>query len=195
MDKDQLAALREQYDNNSTVSQMGDGTWETEVAPDPMVTTSLRLPKSELDWVREQAAEAGVKPTALIRRWIEERHRVNSASGEVSECVTQLSNAFGIPRFASAEGNLDEVYRVLGQQVQAITLQSLLPAGQLLAIQQFKLPSFVGAQDAMQDVRALLERLEHMVSDQSERLDRIVGVAPTKEEATEEAREHLRASS
>jgi hypothetical protein len=38
-----------------------------------MITTSLRLPKSLLDWVRDQAAADGSRPTALIRRWIEQR--------------------------------------------------------------------------------------------------------------------------
>jgi hypothetical protein len=59
---------------------MEGGRWETEVDPDPMVTTSLRLPKSLLDWIRSQAAAEHVKPTALIRQWIEERR----ASGDQS---------------------------------------------------------------------------------------------------------------
>lgn len=74
-----LAELREHYDTTSTAEEMltDGGRWETDVDPDPMVTTSLRLPRSLLDWVREQAAEERVKPTALIRRWIEDRREVD----------------------------------------------------------------------------------------------------------------------
>jgi hypothetical protein len=50
-------------------------TWETDIDSDPMITTSLRLPKSLLDWVRDQAEDEDLKPTALIRRWIEQRRR------------------------------------------------------------------------------------------------------------------------
>lgn len=69
-----LAALRAHYDTTSTANELADeaaGRWETDVDPDPMITTSLRLPKSVLDQVRERAAAAGLKPTALIRAWIE----------------------------------------------------------------------------------------------------------------------------
>jgi hypothetical protein len=45
---------------------------DQEDAHDPMITTSLRLPQSTLDRVRVLAARNGVKPTALIRRWIEQ---------------------------------------------------------------------------------------------------------------------------
>jgi hypothetical protein len=44
--------------------------------PDPrdrvMIVSSVRLPKHTMDRVREAAAAQGVKPTALMRRWIEE---------------------------------------------------------------------------------------------------------------------------
>ena len=78
MDKDKIARLREHYDTTDTAEEIerSEGTWETDVESDPMVTTSLRLPKSDLDWVREQASAAGVKPTALIRRWIGEHRQI-----------------------------------------------------------------------------------------------------------------------
>lgn len=40
---------------------------------DPMVSTSLRMPKSLMDWVREQAAAESMRPTAWIRRLIEQQ--------------------------------------------------------------------------------------------------------------------------
>ncbi|MDI2032131.1 hypothetical protein QFW96_26175 [Saccharopolyspora sp. TS4A08] len=39
--------------------------------PDPMITTSLRLPESLLDQVRDRAAAEDVKTTAWIRGLIE----------------------------------------------------------------------------------------------------------------------------
>ncbi|MGW6918122.1 CopG family antitoxin [Kitasatospora sp. NPDC054939] len=36
-----------------------------------MITTSLRLPKPVMDEVRRRARARGVKPTAIMREWIE----------------------------------------------------------------------------------------------------------------------------
>jgi hypothetical protein len=55
MTPERLAALREHYDSPDTVEELAEGRWEAEVDSDPMVTTSLRLPKSLLDRVREEA--------------------------------------------------------------------------------------------------------------------------------------------
>jgi hypothetical protein len=47
-----------------------------------MISLSLRLPKSVLDWVRTQACTEHIKPTQLIRRWIEERRSTGEPSLE-----------------------------------------------------------------------------------------------------------------
>lgn len=93
MTPDELAELREYYDNTSTASDMlTAGRWETDIDPDPMVTTSLRLPKSLLDWVRQQAADERVKPTALIRSWIEDR-RTGADADNVAIRLARLEHA------------------------------------------------------------------------------------------------------
>lgn len=75
MDRKTMLELREHFDTTDQSDAIENGELITEAPdPDPMITTSLRLPKSLLDWVREQAAAEGVKPTALVRTWIEERH-------------------------------------------------------------------------------------------------------------------------
>ena len=51
---------------------MTTGEWVNEPAADPMVTTSLRLPVELMQAVRAMAAREGLKPTALIRRWVED---------------------------------------------------------------------------------------------------------------------------
>lgn len=66
----ELQRLRDHYDTHDAGDEMADGEWEGP-GPDPMVTTSLRLPKSVLDQVRAQARQLGVRPTSLIRRWVE----------------------------------------------------------------------------------------------------------------------------
>lgn len=62
-------------------AEMEQGVWETHTETDPMITTSLRLPKSLLDWVREQAAAEHVRPSGLIRQWIEQRRDSGGAAG------------------------------------------------------------------------------------------------------------------
>lgn len=78
-----LQRLAEYYDTHDTSTDIeGAELVDEPVDPDPMVSLSLRLPKSLLDWVRTQARSEHTKPTQLIRRWIEERHSSGQASLE-----------------------------------------------------------------------------------------------------------------
>jgi hypothetical protein len=91
-------ALREHYDTTDLTDAIDSATWDTEVDSDPMVVTSVRMPRSLLEWVREQAEIDQVKPTALIRRWIEDRRRGSrvpetrdeSAVAQLADRVTRL---------------------------------------------------------------------------------------------------------
>ncbi len=78
MDDRESDVLRDHFDTTDLVDAIDSATWETEVDSDPMIVTSVRLPKSLLDWVREQAAVEQLKPTGLIRRWIEDRRRAST---------------------------------------------------------------------------------------------------------------------
>ena len=95
MDEQKLVQLRDYYDNTDLSAEIERANWETDVEPDPMVTTSLRLPKSVLDWVRQQAEAEHVKPTALIRRWIEQQRadRAEDVSGRLERLVERLEVA------------------------------------------------------------------------------------------------------
>ena len=93
MNHQELVKIREYYDTTSTAEDMKDGIWDPEVDPDPMVTTSLRLPKSLLDWVREQAGVEYTKPTALIRRWIEQRRDDDSLAAGATARIERLEQA------------------------------------------------------------------------------------------------------
>lgn len=73
-EQSKLQRLAEYYDTHDTSEELERAELVEEPPdPDPMVSLSLRLPKSLLDWVRAQARTEHTKPTQLIRRWIEER--------------------------------------------------------------------------------------------------------------------------
>lgn len=92
MNEKEAAELRAYYDDTEVSDAVERGRWETDTTADPMVTTSLRLPKSVLDWVRAEAEAQQVKPTALIRRWIEDR-RTTAAADPVVARLERLEQA------------------------------------------------------------------------------------------------------
>jgi predicted DNA binding CopG/RHH family protein len=49
-----------------------------------MVSTSIRLPRSVMQRVRERAAEAGVPTTTLMRQWLVDRLEVGEDEAVVS---------------------------------------------------------------------------------------------------------------
>jgi hypothetical protein len=76
-----LERLAEYYDTHDTSTELERAEPVDEWAnPDPMVSLSLRLPKSLLDWVCTQARTEHTKPTQLIRRWIEEHRTTGEPS-------------------------------------------------------------------------------------------------------------------
>jgi hypothetical protein len=62
---------------------------------DPMITTSVRLPKSLLDWVRRSAAVQHVRPSVLIRQWIEQQRDAAETpdAGDLAGRVERLERA------------------------------------------------------------------------------------------------------
>jgi hypothetical protein len=76
-----LQRLAEYYDTHDTSTELEGAKLVDEPGDtDPMVSLSLRMPKSLLDWVRAQARAEHTKPTQLIRRWIEERRSTEQPS-------------------------------------------------------------------------------------------------------------------
>ena len=59
----------------TTAESVDSARWDDRVVgPDEvMVSTSIRLPRSLMQRVRERAAEAGVPATALMRQWVLDR--------------------------------------------------------------------------------------------------------------------------
>lgn len=73
MNREDMLRLRAEFDTTDQSDAIEHGALVEDGDPDPMVTTSVRLPKSLLDWVRGQADAERIKSTALVRRWIEEK--------------------------------------------------------------------------------------------------------------------------
>jgi len=88
-----IEELRDYYDSHDTSAEMEQGQWETDVVDDPMITTSLRLPKSLLDWVRDQAGAEHAKPSAWIRALIE---RTRTGNADLAERVSALESLFSL---------------------------------------------------------------------------------------------------
>lgn len=89
---DEIADYAERHD---FAAEMEQGTWEAGTDADPMVTTSVRLPKSLLDWVRQHAAAQHVRPSVLIRLWIEQHRDAAEAEGpgDLAARVERLERA------------------------------------------------------------------------------------------------------
>lgn len=89
-----LDEITEYAQTHDFAAEMEQGTWEEQTDPDPMVTTSVRLPKSLLDWVREQAATQHVRPSVLIRQWLEQQ-RDTETVGETEDLAARVARLEG----------------------------------------------------------------------------------------------------
>lgn len=70
---EELAEVAQHVESHDMAGVVDTATWETDVAAEPMVVTSIRLPRPLMQRVRAQADAAGVPATALIRSWVEDR--------------------------------------------------------------------------------------------------------------------------
>lgn len=84
-----LDEIAEYAQTHNFSTDMEQGVWETDTQADPMVTTSVRLPKSLLDWVRQQAAAQHVRPSVLIRQWIEQ-YRDAGGGAEIANLAARM---------------------------------------------------------------------------------------------------------
>lgn len=89
---DEIADYAQHHD---FAAEMEQGRWEADTEADPMITTSVRLPKSLLDWVRQRAAAQHVRPSVLIRQWIEQRRDAAETedAGDLAARVERLERA------------------------------------------------------------------------------------------------------
>jgi len=76
---EELEELASYYDDHDTADEMEDGRWV-----EPMVTTSLRLPREVFEQIKENARREGKRHTAYIREILEGSLR-DAGSGELEE--------------------------------------------------------------------------------------------------------------
>jgi uncharacterized protein (DUF4415 family) len=82
----ELEQLASYYDSHDTSAEMEDGNW---VEPQPMATTSLRLPTDVIDELKRQAQARHVRYTAYVRS-ILERAAAGSLSPEIADITDRL---------------------------------------------------------------------------------------------------------
>jgi len=68
-----LDALREPYDTTDTSADLENATLDTSVVAEPMVGITIRISATTLDAARVIARREGIKVTALLREWVEQR--------------------------------------------------------------------------------------------------------------------------
>jgi hypothetical protein len=95
----ELERLAEYYDTHDTSTEMDDGSW---VEPQPMATTSLRLPADVIDQLKQQARTRHVRYTAYVRAILERAARGGSPPewAEITERLDRIERALsgGLPR-------------------------------------------------------------------------------------------------
>ncbi len=73
MDQKQIDELRHHYDTTDVAEHFTDAQRDTRTTDDILVSTSIRLPQTLVNQVREQAAALGVPATTLMRQWVTEK--------------------------------------------------------------------------------------------------------------------------
>jgi hypothetical protein len=95
----ELERLAEYYDTHDTSTEMDSGDW---VEPQPMATTSLRLPADVIDQLKQQAQTSHVRYTTYVRAILERAARGGSPPewAEITERLDRIERALsgGLPR-------------------------------------------------------------------------------------------------
>ena len=84
MNKDDLNELRDYYDTTDVANEFANAELDTRTTDEVMVSTSIRLPQSLIDKVREKAADLGIPATTLMRQWVIEKATTPSSNAVVS---------------------------------------------------------------------------------------------------------------
>ncbi len=97
-DAQQIRELATYYDEADTSQDLERAQRDDSVVAEPMVTTSLRLPRSTINDLRRHAEERGVRPTQLVREWVE----AGLAGAEGGEAMIPASRLLKLVREAGA---------------------------------------------------------------------------------------------
>jgi len=83
MNDAELAALAAHYDRTDTSAELERAVLDAAIVEEPMVGITIRLPASTLGAARALAESEGVKVTAMLRRWVEQRIAEGAADDQV----------------------------------------------------------------------------------------------------------------
>jgi predicted DNA binding CopG/RHH family protein len=97
----ELDELAEYYDSHDTSAEMEHGEW---VEPQPMATTSLRLPADVIDQLKLQARARRVRYTSYVRS-ILERAAHGDPAPEIADITERLER---IERAVTSRGPDDQ---------------------------------------------------------------------------------------
>jgi len=88
----QLEQLADYYDSHDTSSEMERGEW---VEPQPMATTSLRLPADVISQLKRQAQARHIRYTSYVRSILEQAARGGPASdiADITERLERIERA------------------------------------------------------------------------------------------------------
>ena len=82
MNREELERVAAEYEAGDASEALDRAEYDDSVVEAPMVTASLRLPKQVMDAVRMAAEARGMRPTALMREWVEQQVVEQAAAGE-----------------------------------------------------------------------------------------------------------------
>jgi hypothetical protein len=89
MNPDKINELRDYYDNTDVAAHFTDATPDTRTTTEVFVSTSIRLPQTLVNQVRDQAATLGIPATALMRQWVTEKAITSQVPAVVSVAELQ----------------------------------------------------------------------------------------------------------
>ena len=92
-----LERLAEYYDTHDTSAEMEPGHW---VEPQPMATTSLRLPDDVIDQLKQQARARHVRYTSYVRSILEQAARGGTPPelADITERLERIERALTAAR-------------------------------------------------------------------------------------------------
>jgi predicted DNA binding CopG/RHH family protein len=88
----ELEELAEYYDNHDTSAEMEHGEW---LEPQPMATTSLRLPADVIDQLKRQARARHLRYTSYVRSILERTARtgIPPEIADIAERLERIERA------------------------------------------------------------------------------------------------------
>ncbi len=89
MEQDKINDLRDHYDSTDVAEHFADAEVDTRITTEVLVSTSIRLPQSLVNQVRDQAATLGIPATTLMRQWVTEKATTATAPAVVSVAELQ----------------------------------------------------------------------------------------------------------